>query len=49
MAERAAELAQTMTNCGADTWGGAGEFDKDILADNIGLNVSPTSQMFYDF
>ena len=22
MAERAAELAQAMTNCGADTWGG---------------------------
>ena len=39
MAERAAELAQAMANCGADTWGDAREFDKDILADNIGLNV----------
>ena len=39
MAERAAELAQAMANCGADTWGDVREFDKDILADNIGLNV----------
>ena len=38
VAERA-ELAQAMANCGADTWGDVREFDKDILADNIGLNV----------
>ena len=39
MAGRAAELAQAMANCGADTWGDVREFDKEILADNIGLNV----------
>ena len=39
MAERAAELAQAMASCGADTSGDAREFGKEILADNIGLNV----------
>ena len=34
-----AEFAQAMANCGADTWGDVREFDKEILTDNIGMNV----------
>ena len=39
LAERAGEYAQAMANCGADTWGDVREFDREILTDNIGMNV----------
>ena len=33
-----------MENCGADTWGDVREFDREILTDNIGMNVLDTKR-----